>query len=193
MKLTPYRPFPLSRAGFYWHVLGRPRAPRPLPEYLPPSASPSASPQEPTTTPARGGPALFLRHLDCGSCNGCELALHALNTPYYDLPGHGIHFVASPRHANILIMTGPLTYNLKDVALTTLEQLPQPRIIAVGDCAIGGKDDGENGPFRGAYGVMPRAEWPAALLDAIVLEIPGCPPEPGEILTALAQWAQDDK
>ena len=147
-----------------WAFLGR------MP--LPPTRQPQA-------VSAGRGRSLFLRHLDCGSCNGCELALHALNTPQYDLPGKGIHFVASPRHADVVVMTGPLTYNMVDAALATLEQMPAPRIIAVGDCAIHG------GPFRDAYGVVPVVERPRALTDPIIKRIAGCPPSPEKILQAL--------
>ena len=193
MKLTAYRPslFRQPLAWLYWHILGRSRKPRSLRDYTPDFVAVSSPSVQETdvTQKARGGPSLFLRHLDCGSCNGCELALHAVNTPLYDLPGHGIHFVASPRHANFLVITGPLTYNLKEIVITTLEQLPEQRIITVGDCAI---SNNEAAPFRGAYGVIPREEWPEALNGAIVQEIPGCPPDPNKILEALIKQARDD-
>jgi Ni,Fe-hydrogenase III small subunit len=143
---------------------------------LKPSEPPMSLPRP---SKARGARSIFLRHLDCGSCNGCELALHALETPFYDLQGQGIHFVASPRQADALIMTGPLTFNLESPALNTLLEMAQPRVIVLGDCAIDG------GPFRDAYGVVPLDERPVALQEAIVAAIPGCPPEPHDILAAL--------
>lgn len=166
MKLTRYQPRRLQHPlqWISWKFLHKPPTP-PLLSEPPPRASASRS--------------LFLRHLDCGSCNGCELALHALETPFYDLPGYGVHVVASPRHADALLMTGPLTYNLKDAALATLRELSQPRVIAVGDCAIDG------GPFKDAYGVLPVEERPQELEDAVIARIPGCPPEPRAILNAL--------
>ncbi len=162
MKLRKYKFSPLiepiqwARWAFLGRLPGSKRFSRP------------ARPQGPARS-------LFLRHLDCGSCNGCELALHALNTPHYDLPGRGIHFVASPRHADWLVMTGPLTINMVDVALATLHQLPQPRVLVLGDCAIDG------GPFKDAYGVVPLSQRPAELKKAIMKSVPGCPPEPEDI------------
>ncbi len=179
MRLKKYSPSPFRdfRAWLYWHILGRPRTPQ---------LSDLQESEREALAPPAGGVSIYLRHLDCGSCNGCELALQALNTPDYDLPGHGIHFVASPRHADVLIMTGALTYNLQTAALHALDQLPAPHIIAVGDCAIDG------GPFREAYGVIPREDWPEELLEAIVQKVPGCPPDPNDILEAL-QRLQDDR
>ncbi len=126
------------------------------------------------------GRSIFIRHLDCGSCNGCELELNALTNPIYDIAGYGIHFEASPRHADVLAMTGLFTRNLAEAARLTLEAMPIPRIIAVGDCAIDG------GIFKGkqSYAAM---EKPKEIQDAIIkdIQVPGCPPPPEAILEAL--------
>ncbi|HYN78731.1 MAG TPA: hydrogenase [Lamprocystis sp. (in: g-proteobacteria)] len=129
---------------------------------------------------------MVLRHLDCGSCNGCELQLNALSNPCYDSERYGIGFESSPRHANYLAMTGPFTRGLAEAARLTREAMPEPAIIAVGDCAIDG------GPFRGSYALNPR---PVELArqgndkSLIRLEISGCPPSPAAILRALAGLA----
>ena len=126
---------------------------------------------------------LFIRHLDCGSCNGCELELNALTNSIYDIASYGIHFEASPRHADVLAMTGVFTRNLAEAARLTLEAMPTPQIIAVGDCAI----DGGIFKDRKSYAIM---EKPEEIKKAIINEIrvPGCPPEPGVILKALLKY-----
>jgi len=149
-----------------WNVLGI--WPEKLPVHLP-----SPPPAQP------GRRSIFLRHLDCGSCNGCELVLQALTNPIYDIAGQGVHFVASPAHADVLMMTGALTYNLQEIAQRTLETLPTPRVIAVGECAING------GEFKEAYGVLPLDERPQELTAALIAEIPGCPPTPQKIKEVL--------
>lgn len=94
---------------------------------------------------------IFIRHLDCGSCNGCELELNALNNPIYDLERFGIQFEASPRHADVLFMTGPFTRNLEEAARLTLQAMSEPsRIITIGDCARDG------GIFKDSYAVTTR-------------------------------------
>jgi len=123
---------------------------------------------------------ITLRHLDCGSCNGCELQLIALSNPCYDMEQYGIAFESSPRHAVYLAMTGPFTRGLVEAAGLTLEAMPEPAIIAIGDCAVDG------GYFRDSYAVMKR---PAKIEEAIRHRIAGCPPSPGEILEALARIA----
>lgn len=117
-----------------------------------------------------------LRHLDGGSCNACELELHALSAPQYDSARFGIDFVASPRHADGLVLTGPVTHNLAEAVRTTVAAAPLPRlVIACGDCVCG------RGPFAGSYAVLDSPS-DATAAD---LEIPGCPPSPQLILDAL--------
>lgn len=130
------------------------------------------------------GHSVFIRHLDCGSCNGCELELNALTNPIYDIEQYGICFEASPRHADVLAMTGPFTRNLEEAALLTFEAMPEPKIIVVGDCA----NDG--GIFKDSYAVKAR---PKKLEEAIVIRIRGCPPTPEEILKGLAELDKVDE
>jgi Ni,Fe-hydrogenase III small subunit len=125
---------------------------------------------------------IFIRHLDCGSCNGCELELNALANPIYDIAQYGIHFEASPRHADILAMTGVFTRNLAEAAQLTLEAMPTPRIITIGDCT----DDG--GIFRGSYALAKR---PEEIEKSIIAHVPGCPPIPEDITKALLELASD--
>jgi Ni,Fe-hydrogenase III small subunit len=123
---------------------------------------------------------IFIRHLDCGSCNGCELELNALNNPVYDIERFGIQFEASPRHADVLVMTGPFTRNLEEAARLTFEAMSQPRrIVTIGDCAKDG------GIFKESYAVKAR---PPELEDAIKatdIHVSGCPPTPQKILQVL--------
>lgn len=119
---------------------------------------------------------LQLRHVDAGSCNGCEIEIASAFGPVYDAGRCGAHLVASPRHADGLLVTGVVTRNMAAPLRTTMEALPRPRIvIACGDCAVDG------GVFTGAYGIEAR-------LDEIVapdVRIPGCPPAPAAITEAL--------
>jgi Ni,Fe-hydrogenase III small subunit len=124
----------------------------------------------------KGSHSIFIRHLDCGSCNGCELELNALANPVYDSARYGIHFEASPRHADILAMTGCFTRNLVQAARLTLDAMPVPRVIAIGDCALDG------GIFKEFYTVE---HFPPELVKAICARVPGCPPAPVDILNAL--------
>lgn len=126
---------------------------------------------------------LFIRHLDCGSCNACELELIALSNPIYDAARWGIRFEASPRHADVLALTGPYVRSLHRAALKTLEAMPVPRIITIGDCA------GKSGEFENAYGVMP---YPDEIRQAIIAHVPGCPPEPQKILEVLLNCLQEE-
>lgn len=122
------------------------------------------------------GRSLAIRHVDCGSCNGCELEIHALNNIVYDLERFGLHFVASPRHADILLVTGPLSSNLREALERTVEATPDPKfVVGLGDCAVDG------GVFKGSYAVQGgiAAGVPVDLL------IPGCPPSPNQILAGL--------
>jgi len=126
---------------------------------------------------------LHIRHLDSGSCNGCDWELNALLNPYYDLQRMGIDFVASPRHADLLLVTGVMTRNLVDAARKTYEAMPEPRlVVAVGACAVGG------GVFAHTY----AAHGSAAPILPVDVFIPGCPPRPEAIiqglLMAIGRW-----
>ena len=122
------------------------------------------------------GRALTIRAVDAGSCNGCELEMHALNNPYYNLEGLGIKFVASPRHADMLLVTGPVSRHMELALRRTWEATPEPRlVVAIGDCGCTGGIFGESYATRGRVSnVIP--------VDA---EVPGCPPAPLEILRAI--------
>jgi Ni,Fe-hydrogenase III small subunit len=124
----------------------------------------------------RLGRALTIRHVDAGSCNGCELEIHALGNPYYNLEGLGIKFVASPRHADLLLVTGPVSRNMEEALRRTYEAMPEPKlVVAVGDCGCTGGIFGESYASRGAVAnVIP--------VDAAV---PGCPPEPAAIMQTI--------
>lgn len=122
------------------------------------------------------GHSLHIRQVDAGSCNGCELEIGALNNPYYDLERFGMHFVASPRHADCLLVTGPVTHNMADPLKRTYDATPAPKIVvAVGDCAH------NCGVFAGGYGVM----GPVSSVVPVDLVILGCPPSPRAILMGI--------
>jgi len=130
------------------------------------------------------GHALCLRHVDAGSCNGCELEIHALNNPYYNLEGLGIKFVASPRHADALLVTGPVSRHMTEALQRTYDAMPEPKlVIAVGDCGACGGVFGEN------YASLGRI----ANVIPVDVTVPGCPPTPTAllqgILTAVRQKA----
>jgi len=125
---------------------------------------------------ARLGRSLAIREVDAGSCNGCELEVNAVNGPVYDLERFGIRFVASPRHADVLLVTGPVTRNMAVALKRTYDAAPAPKwVVAMGDCAIDG------GCFAGSYAVLDgvRAVLP------VDLTIPGCPPTPEQLLGGL--------
>ena len=122
------------------------------------------------------GRSLAIRQVDAGSCNGCELEITGLTGPHYDLERFGVHFVASPRHADCLLVTGPVTRNMADPLRRTFQATPEPRrVVALGDCAI------NCGVFADAYGV----QGPVSDVVPVDLEVPGCPPEPAAIVAAL--------
>lgn len=124
----------------------------------------------------RLGRSLAIREVDAGSCNGCELEINALNNAYYDLDRYGIRFVASPRHADVLLVTGPVTKNMREALERTYNATPNPRwVVAAGDCAIDG------GCFAGSYAVLGGV----AQVVPVDLEIPGCPPTPTDLLRGL--------
>src|SRR5512135_771153 len=124
----------------------------------------------------RFGRSLHIREVDAGSCNGCELEIGALNSPYYDLERFGMHFVASPRHADCLLVTGPVTRNMADPLKRTYDATPGPKIVvAIGDCAH------DCGVFAGGYGVV----GPVSSILPVDAVVHGCPPEPREILLGI--------
>jgi Ni,Fe-hydrogenase III small subunit len=122
------------------------------------------------------GRALNIRQVDAGSCNGCELEIHALENPYYNLQGAGIKFVASPRHADLLLVTGPVSRHMAEALRRTYAATPDPkRVVAVGDCGACGGIFGESYASIGAVSkVIP--------VDVVV---PGCPPSPTALLQGI--------
>src|SRR5579863_6916203 len=129
----------------------------------------------------RLGRSLSIRQVDAGSCNGCELEIHALNNAFYDLERFGLRFVASPRHADVLMVTGPVTKNMREALERTYNAMPDPKwVVAIGDCAVDG------GLFSGSYAVVGG-------VDRVVpfdLHIRGCPPRPIQLLTGLLALLQ---
>lgn len=125
----------------------------------------------------RLGRSLSLRLVDAGSCNACELELNALSNPYYDLERFGLRFVASPRHADVLLVTGPVTKNMHEAILRTYDAMPAPKwVVAVGDCAACG-----GGLYAESYACVQGAD---AVLP-VNLRIVGCPPSPNHLLEGL--------
>jgi Ni,Fe-hydrogenase III small subunit len=130
----------------------------------------------------RLGRSLAIRQVDAGSCNGCELEIHALNNAYYNLERYGLHFVASPRHADVLLVTGPVTRNMREALERTWNATPEPKwVIAVGDCALDG------GCFAGSYAVAGGV----ADVVPVDLHIPGCPPAPLALLEGLLSLLEE--
>src|SRR2546430_7789644 len=124
----------------------------------------------------RLGRSLAIREVDAGSCNGCELEIHALNNAFYDLERFGLHFVASPRHADVLLVTGPVTRNMREALERTYNATPDPKwVVAVGDCAVDG------GIFSGSYAVVGGVSG----VVPVDLHIRGCPPQPTQLLKGL--------
>lgn len=122
------------------------------------------------------GRSLSLRLVDAGSCNACELELNALSNPYYDLERFGLRFVASPRHADVLLVTGPVTKNMREALLRTYDAMPAPKwVVAVSDCAACG------GPYADSY----ACERGADAVLPVNLRIVGCPPSPNQLLEGL--------
>ena len=122
------------------------------------------------------GQALAIRQVDAGSCNGCELEIHALNNPYYNIEGLGIKFVASPRHADMLLVTGPVSRHMEEALRRTFEATPEPKlVVAVGDCGCTGGIFGES---YASYGKV-------ANVIPVDAAVSGCPPPPLEILRAI--------
>jgi Ni,Fe-hydrogenase III small subunit len=122
------------------------------------------------------GRALCIRHVDAGSCNGCELEIHALNNAFYNIEGLGLRFVASPRHADLLLVTGPVSRNMELALKRTYDATPDPKlVVAVGDCGASGGIFGCSYASAGAVGnVIP-----------VNVAVPGCPPSPNRILAGI--------
>jgi Ni,Fe-hydrogenase III small subunit len=122
------------------------------------------------------GRALAIRHVDAGSCNGCELEIHAANSPYYNLERLGIRFVASPRHADLLLVTGPVSRNMEEALRRTYAATPEPKlVVAIGDCGCTG------GIFGESYASCGRV----ANVIPVDVAVPGCPPPPVAILQGI--------
>lgn len=124
----------------------------------------------------RLGRSLSIREVDAGSCNGCELEIHAINNPVYDVERFGLKFVASPRHADVLLVTGPVTWNMREALLRTYNAVPAPKwVVGLGDCAL------NCGVFAGSRAVV----GPLSDVLPVDLHISGCPPPPIEIVKGL--------
>jgi Ni,Fe-hydrogenase III small subunit len=125
---------------------------------------------------ARLGRALCIRHVDAGSCNGCELEIHALGNPIYNIEGLGIKFVASPRHADMLLVTGPVSSNMRLALQRTYEAVPDPKlVVAIGDCGCTG----------GIFGESYASCGHVSNVIAVDVAVPGCPPSPIRILQGI--------
>ncbi|MGB8434236.1 MAG: NADH-quinone oxidoreductase subunit B family protein [Burkholderiales bacterium] len=124
----------------------------------------------------RFGRALAIRHVDAGSCNGCELEIHAMNSPYYNLERLGIKFVASPRHADLLLVTGPVSRNMEEALRRTYAATPDPKlVVAIGDCGCDG------GVFGESYASCGRV----SNVIPVDVAVPGCPPSPRAIMQGI--------
>ena len=130
---------------------------------------------------ARLGRSLSIREIDAGSCNGCELEINALSNAFYDLERFGLRFVASPRHADVLLITGPVTKNMGEALLRTYQATPAPKwVVAAGSCALDG------GVYSGSY----ACAGGVSALVPVDLYIPGCPPTPIALLKGLIALMQ---
>jgi Ni,Fe-hydrogenase III small subunit len=128
------------------------------------------------TAQRRLGHSLSIRQIDAGSCNGCELEIHALNNAFYDIERFGIRFVASPRHADVLLVTGPVTRNMRQALELTWRATPDPKwVVAVGDCGADGGIFAESSAVVGGVSAVVPVD----------LTIRGCPPSPTQLLTGL--------
>ncbi len=145
------------------------------------AAGRAAEPAPARPEPLDGAPAALagsvqVRHVDAGSCNGCEVEIGAAFGPVYDVERYGARLVASPRHADVVLVTGAVTRNMAEPLRRTVEATPRPRLVlAVGDCAR------DCGAFAGGYGVL----GPVADVVGVDLDVPGCPPPPEQIVAAL--------
>ncbi len=135
------------------------------------------------TAPRRRG-SLALRHIDVGSCNACEHELTAVSSPYYDMARHGLGIVASPRHADVLLVTGPVTTRMREPLLKAYESMPEPRTVAaLGDCAMG----------CGVLGDAAALAPPLDELLPVAVRIPGCPPSPDAIAAHLLAYLHGEE
>jgi len=124
---------------------------------------------------------LAIRQVDAGSCNGCELEIHALNNAFYDIERFGIHFVASPRHADILLVTGPVSRHMQHALKATYDATPDPKwVVAIGTCAADG----------GEFGVSYASCGAASNVIPVDAVIPGCPPKPVDMMNGLLRLMQ---
>jgi Ni,Fe-hydrogenase III small subunit len=131
---------------------------------------------------AKLGRSLSIRQVDAGSCNGCELEIHALNNAFYDLERFGLRFVASPRHADVLMVTGPVTKNMREALMRTYNATPDPKwVVAVGSCAA------DAGIFADSYAVTGGVKG----VIPVDLHIHGCPPSPVKLLSGLLALLED--
>ncbi|HWU27330.1 MAG TPA: NADH-quinone oxidoreductase subunit B family protein [Rhizomicrobium sp.] len=151
----------------------------PLTEKLVPSGDPelkALAAKLDVAAKRRLGRSLSIRQIDAGSCNGCELEINALSNAFYDLERFGLKFVASPRHADILLVTGPVTKNMREALERTYRATPDPKwVVAAGDCAVDG------GLFAGSYAV----EGGVSAVVCVDMRIRGCPPSPRDLLYGL--------
>jgi len=130
------------------------------------------------------GRALCIRHVDAGSCNACELEIHALNNPYYNLEGIGIKFVASPRHADLLLVTGPVSVNMEEALRRTYDAMPNPKlVVAIGDCATCGGISAAGQIIGATY----ATRGPISSVIPVNRTIPGCPPTPAAIMSGILE------
>jgi len=127
------------------------------------------------------GRALAIRHVDAGSCNGCELEIQGISNPYYNIEGLGIRFVASPRHADMLLVTGPVSRNMQEALRRTYDAVPEPKlVVAIGDCGCTG------GIFGEGYASCGRI----ANVIPVDVAVPGCPPPPAAIMQGILTAVQ---
>ncbi|GAB1233022.1 hypothetical protein UT4_14880 [Ferrigenium sp. UT4] len=156
-------------------------------EPLPPLAEPSLAvigEQLKARIGERFKGSLAIREVDAGSCNGCELEINALNNPWYGIERYGVHFVASPRHADLLLVTGPVSRHMEEAVKRTYDAVPEPKlVVAVGECACNG----------GLFGVSYASCGQVSNVIPVDVTVPGCPPTPAALLQAILAAIQRAK
>ena len=153
----------------------RPALTEPAPEPADPELAALAA-EFKSAAKARLGRSLAIRQVDAGSCNACELEIHALNNAFYDIERFGFRFVASPRHADVLLVTGPVTRNMREALQRTYDAMPAPKwVVAVGACALDG------GLYAGSYACVGGV----SAVIPVDLHISGCPPTPANLIKGL--------